>query len=110
MNLAAAPDAASGSTPDEDRMPDGAFTVDEVGTGNRVSLTPFDLAFLDGPPKYDTDEEEWSLRPEEAAAPVWVPSEERRAAARRLFFLIGGSAVLVLVLALVRLSWRAAFG
>jgi len=105
MTLVAVPDAAPGAEPDEDSMPDGALTINEIGSGDRVSLTSFDLAFLDGPPTY---EEGGSLLPEEEApAPVWVPSAERRAAALRLFFIIGGSAVLVLVLALLRLLWGA---
>ncbi len=85
-------------------VPDGAFTVEEVGTGNRASLTPFDRAFLDSPPTY---EEESDSLFADAPRPRAVPSPERRAAARRLFVLIGGSAVLVLVLALLRVLWRA---
>jgi hypothetical protein len=89
-------------------MPDGAPTVERVGTGDRTSWTSFELAFLDGPPRYEADE---AVEPveleEETPGLVRVPSAERRAAALRLFFIIGGSAVLVLVLALLRLLWRA---
>lgn len=145
MTLAAAADAASGVTPDEeatiaaetaslaregeapaagaasverdeDRMPDGSLTVSGIEAGDRDSLTSFDLAFLEGPPTY---EEGGSLLPsvrpgalaeaELPEEPVWAPSPERRAAALRLFFGIGGGAVLVLVLAALRLLWRAVF-
>lgn len=87
--------------------PDGSFTADEARAGDRTSLTPFELAFLESSPTYEEDEEESSLAIEDAPAPVWAPSAERRAAALRLFFIIGGTAVLVLVLALLRLSWAA---
>lgn len=88
--------------------PDGAYSIDEAASGNRVSFTALDYAFLESPPAYE--EQEWAL--EDASLPpvvVRVPSPERRAAALRLFVLIGGSAVLVLVLALLLSLWRAVF-
>ena len=102
MTLAAVSGAAPGATPDEDSMPDGALPVDEVGSGDRASLTSIELAFLEGSPTYEVTEAPF-VDEEDAPVLAWAPSPERRAAALRLFCIIGGSAVLVLVLALLRL-------
>lgn len=81
---------------------EGAAGADETPIPERISLTPFDEAFLASSPSYE--EAEWRLdeAPLTFAPPVRVPSPERRAAALRLFFIIGGGAVLILVLALLR--------
>jgi hypothetical protein len=86
--------------------PDGAWTLDEVGTGNRVTLTPFDHAFLESPPTYEEGE---STATDAHFVARRAPSPERVAAARRLFVLIAGSALLVLFLATLRVLWRALF-
>jgi hypothetical protein len=96
---------------------DGAFSAEEVGTRagsptggavpgrsgpapERVTLTPYDRAFLESPPNY---EEGGSLSPSEPLpAPVPAPSPSRRARSRALFIAIAGSALAVLGLAALR--------
>lgn len=78
----------------------GAFTADEIGTGNRATLTPSDRAFLESPPTY---EEGGSLLPEPPRVELRTPSPQRRLSSLLLFITIAGSATLVLGLAALRL-------
>lgn len=79
---------------------DGAFTVDEIGTGNRATFSPSDRAFLESPPTY---EEGGSLSTEEAPRiEQRAPSPERRVSSLLLFVSIAGFASLILGLAVLR--------
>jgi hypothetical protein len=89
---------------------DGAFTADEIGTGNRITFSPSDRAFLESPPTY---EEGGSLSPEPEEAPRVEPvtaPPERRVPALLLFVGIAGTASLVLALAAIRMLVRALYG
>lgn len=80
---------------------DAAFSLEEVGTGSRATLTPHDRAFLESPPSYEELETPLSVAPPARVLPT--PSARRRASSLILFSVIAGGAVLVLVLAALRL-------
>ena len=82
------------------------FTAEERGTGSRVTLTPFDRAFLESPPTY---EEGGSLVAEEPLPARPVPSSARRISSLLLFSVIAGGASLLLGLALLRGALGALF-
>src|SRR3954470_12246434 len=75
---------------------------DVAGEAERVTLTPYDHAFLESPPTY---EEGGSLLAPEPVLPA--PSTARRVLSLLLFVAIVGSASAVLGLALLRLLGRA---
>jgi hypothetical protein len=86
---------------------DGAFTVDEIGTGNRATFSPSDRAFLESPPTY---EEGGSLSLEDAPrTELRTTPPARRVPSLLLFVGIAGTASLVLVLAALRMAMRALF-
>jgi hypothetical protein len=94
--------SVTGHPPKRRMAAHGAFTADEIGTGNRATLTPSDRAFLESPPTY---EEGGSLLPEPEPPRVELrtPSPERRRSSLLLFVAITGSACVVLGLAALRL-------
>lgn len=87
-------------------MNDG-FSAEEVGTGSRATLTPFDRAFLESTPAY---EEEQPILPS-VAPPVALPAppRERRVVSLLLFVSITGAASVLLGLAVLRLLGHALF-
>ena len=78
------------------------FPAEEFGSGSRVTLTPYDHAFLESPPTY---EEGGSLLPPEPVLPA--PSTKRRVLSLLLFVFIASGASAVLGLALLRALGRA---
>ena len=85
---------------------DGAFSLEEVGTGSRATLTPSDRAFLESPPAYEEEDE--SIVPEAPSQrELPTPSARRRVSSLLLFVVITGGATLVLALAGLRLVARA---
>ena len=71
----------------------------------RVTLTPFDQAFLESPPTYE-DDGAVSLLPSLPPPALPAPSTARRALSLVLFVAIAGTAAAVLVLAVVRYLGR----
>lgn len=83
------------------------FPAEEYGTGSRVTLTPFDRAFLESPPTYEEGRSPSIVEP----IPVpRVPSARRRISSLLLFSVIAGGASLVLALAVLRGIFSAIFG
>src|SRR4051812_36631656 len=105
--------------------PHGAFPAEEFGSGSRptplfdapawmkqhsqpppaerVTLTPFDQAFLESPPTY---EEGGSLLPSLPPPALPAPSTSRRVLSLMLFVVIAGAAAAVLALAVLRYLGR----
>jgi hypothetical protein len=83
------------------------FSADEVGTGVRATLTPYDRAFLESAPTY---EEGGSPLPSVTPpAPLAKSSPQRRVLSLLLFVTITGGASAVLGLAVLRLLKHALF-
>jgi len=83
------------------------FSAEELGTGSRATLTPFDRAFLESAPTYDD-----SGIPLPSVAPppaVLEPPRERRLVSLLLFVGITGTASALLGLAVLRLLGHVLF-
>ncbi len=83
-----------------------SFPAKEHGSGSRVTLTPFDRAFLESPPSY---EEGGSPSVVEPLPPRREPSPARRVSSLLLFSVIAGGSSLVLGLAVLRGVFEALF-